>query len=77
MEKQKEKFDYGKKETELKIGDKVLLKNQIKTGKLTTNWKGPYFVHEVFGKGAYKIRTIDGNVLKATQNVKNLKKYYE
>ena len=45
--------------------------------KLSQNWKGPYYIHEVIGRGAYKIRTFEGNVLKATQNIKNLKKYYD
>jgi hypothetical protein len=47
------------------------------TGKLSQNWKGPYYIHEVYGKGAYKIKTMEGKILKATHNVKNLKKYYD
>ena len=79
QEKQKERFD--RKETIFKIGDKVLLKNSSKekrwSGKLTDNWKGPYIVQKVIGKEAYLIRTQEGQVLNATQNVKNLKKYYD
>jgi hypothetical protein len=78
--KQKERYD-GKipKETEFRIGDKVLLKDSAKekqwTGKLSPNWKGPYYIHEVIGRGAYRIKTMDGKILRGTQNVKNLKGY--
>jgi hypothetical protein len=70
-----------KEETQFRIGDKVLLKESFKekswTGKLSQNWKGPYYIHDVYGKGVYKLKTTEGKILKATQNVKNLKKYYD
>ena len=70
-----------KKETKFLIGEKVLLKESSKekqwTGKLSQNWKGPYYIHEIFGRGAYKLKTIDGKIIKASQNVKNLKRYYD
>src|SRR3954453_21311492 len=73
--------DKIKKETLLKIGDKVLLKDAAKekqwSGKLSSKWKGPYYIHEIIGKGAYKLRTIDGKVLKTSHNVKHIKKYYD
>ena len=80
--KQKERHDgIMKSETVFRIGEKVLLKESAKdkqwTGKLSENWKGPYYIHEVYGKGVYKIKTQEGKILKATQNVKNLKKYYD
>ena len=79
--KQKKRFDKKIKETVFQIGEKVLLKESFKekqwTGKLSQNWKGPYYIHEVYGKGAYKIKTMDGKILKVTQNVKNLKRYYD
>src|SRR5881275_2714036 len=40
-------------------------------------WKGPYYIHEEIGKGAYKMRTLDGKVLKTSHNVKHIKKYFE
>ena len=48
---QKKRHDVKiKEETKLEIGDKVVLKNAAKekqwTGKLSPNWKGPYYVHE-------------------------------
>src|SRR6266480_215588 len=81
QEKQKERFNSNLKETVFEIGDKVLLKDSSKekrwSGKLTDNWKGPYIIQKVIGRGAYLIRTQEGQVLNATQNVKNLKKYYD
>ena len=82
QEKQKERYDRKiRYETELKIGDKVLLKDAAKekqwSGKLAPKWKGPYYIHEEIGKGAYKLRTLDGKVLKTSHNVKHIKKYFE
>src|SRR6266487_3882841 len=81
QENQKEKYDKKiKKETELNIGDKVLLKDTAKekqwSGKLAPKWKGPYYIHNKIGKGAYKLRTLDGKVLEASHNVKHIKEYY-
>ena len=80
--KQKERYDRKiGYETKLKIGDKVLLKDAAKekqwSGKLAPKWKGPYYIHEEIGKGAYKLRTLDGKVLKTSHNVKHTKKYFE
>jgi hypothetical protein len=82
QQKQKERHDRTIKEkTVFRVGDKVLLKESSKekqwTGKLSQNWKGPYYIHEVYGKGTYKLKTVGGKVLKATQNIKNLKRYYD
>src|SRR5438045_8519909 len=59
-----------KEETKFNIGDKILLKDAIKekqySGKLSSKWKGPYYIHEIFEKGAYKLRTLDGKVLKTS-----------
>src|SRR6059058_1662492 len=82
QEKQKERYDRKiGYETKLKIGDKVLLKDAAKekqwSGKLAPKWKGPYYIHGEIGKGAYKLRTLDGKVLKASHNVKQIKKYFE
>ena len=70
-----------KEETKFYIGDKVLLKDAAKekqwSGKLSSKWKGPYYIHEIIGKGAYKLRTLDGKVLKTSHNIKYLKKYFD
>ena len=69
-----------KKETELNIGNKVLLKDAAKekqwSGKLAPKWKGPYYIHDKIGKGAYKLRILNGKVLEASHNVKHIKEYY-
>ena len=82
QEKQKERYDKRiGEETILKIGDRVLLKDAAKekqwSGKLAPKWKGPYYIHKEIGKGAYKLRTLDGKVLKTSHNVKHVKKYYD
>ena len=75
--KQKEKFDNKVKETIFKIADKVLLKDAAKekqwSGKLQPKWKGPYYIHDILGKGTYKLRTMEGQVLKTPYNIKLLK----
>src|ERR1044071_8827982 len=69
QEKQKERHDKKIIEDKFEIGDKVLLKDTAKekqwSGKLSQKWKGPYYVHQIIGKGAYKLRDMDGRVLKA------------
>ncbi|GJV55688.1 hypothetical protein Tco_1456693 [Tanacetum coccineum] len=39
-------------------------------------WEGPYEVTEALGKGAYKLRDMDGRELPRTWNICNLKKCY-
>ena len=36
--------------------------------KLQLKWKGLYYIHQPCANGAYKIRTIDGKVLKSPVN---------
>ena len=79
---QKQKDHHDKKiikNNSLEIGDKVLLYNAAKekqwSGKLEPKWKGPYYIHQVLLNGAYKLRTLDGKVLKTPYNVKLLKEY--
>jgi len=79
--KQKQRYDKKIQEVTFTTGTKVLLKDMIReksySGKLRPKWKGPYDIHEVIGKGAYKIRNTDGRVLKAPYNVKQLKEYFD
>jgi Integrase zinc binding domain/Integrase core domain len=82
QEKQRRRYNERiKEETEFKIGDKVLLKDAAKekqwSGKLTPKWKGPYYIHNVITAGAYRLKTLEGRVLKASFNVKHLKGYNE
>ncbi|GJV82399.1 reverse transcriptase domain-containing protein [Tanacetum coccineum] len=46
------------------------------TRKLGPKWEGPYEVTEALGKGAYKLRDMDGRELPRTWNICNLKKCY-
>ena len=59
----------------------VLLRDAAKekqwSGKLRPKWKGPYYIHNIIGKGVYKLREIDEKVLRTSYNVKLLKKYYD
>ena len=82
QEQQKNRHDIKiKKEVKFEIGDKILLKDAAKekqwSGKLSPKWKGPYYIHEIIGKGAYKLRTLEGKVLKNPYNIKHLKKYFD
>ncbi|GJY05592.1 reverse transcriptase domain-containing protein [Tanacetum coccineum] len=45
-------------------------------GGVGSEWKTPYEVVEVLGKGAYKIKSSSGDILPQTWNIKDLKKCY-
>jgi hypothetical protein len=82
IEQQKQKDRHDKKLKRLisyHIGDKVLYfeaaKDKTHTGKLDPKWKGPYYIHDIIGNGAYKIRQLDERLLKAPVNGSLLKKY--
>src|SRR5256885_16991750 len=45
-------------------------------GKLEEKWKGPYYIHVVAQNGSYKIRDMQGKVLKAPVNTSLLKPYH-
>jgi len=64
-----------------KIGDKVLLhqthlENSL-SAKLEVKWIRPYFIHEVYEKSNYKLRTLEGKLLKNSVHGNRLKKYFE
>ena len=80
--KQKERHDQQlRHEIHFLIGDKVLYYDAAKekqyTGKLQPKWKGPYYIHQPCANGSYKIRTIEGKVLKSAVNGSLLKKYFD
>ncbi|CAI2188589.1 13402_t:CDS:2, partial [Funneliformis geosporum] len=80
QEKQKEYHDKKIKKTQyFKIGDKVLYYNAAKekqwSGKLANKWKGPYYIHEVLLKGSYRLKEIEGQILKTPVNGIYLKRY--
>ena len=81
QEQQKEYYDKkGKRKQNFKIGEKVLYYNAAKdkqwSGKLEDKWKGPYYIHEVLLNGAYKLKEIDGRILKTPVNGEWLKIYH-
>jgi hypothetical protein len=78
QQKQKLKHDAQIQAISFKIGDLVLLyKSQLRgKQKLQERWKGPYYVHEVMGNGAYRLRTLDGKILKTPVNSERLKLYH-
>ena len=47
-----------------------------KGGKLATNWEGPFRINEAFEGGAYRLETMEGEILHRTWNVANLRFYY-
>src|SRR6185369_835205 len=70
-----------KKENWFHIGDKVLYfkaaQDQSHSNKLAQKWKGPYYVHNNLPHDAYKLRTIEGQVLAAPVNGNLLKIYHK
>jgi hypothetical protein len=63
------------------IGNKVLPKDVKKEKtmirKIKFKMKGSYYIHKIIKKEAYKFRILDEKVLKASYNIKYLKKYYD
>nr|KYP33112.1 Transposon Ty3-I Gag-Pol polyprotein [Cajanus cajan] len=60
------------------VGDLVLKRAQITQirNKLSPKWVGPYKIDDVVGKGAYRLRTLDGGIIPRTWNAANLRFYY-
>ncbi|XP_072074325.1 uncharacterized protein [Arachis hypogaea] len=61
--------------------DLVLIRNDIGVnklgeGKLAANWKGPYKIVEVLGKGYYKVSDLGGSELPRSWHTCNMKRYY-
>jgi len=80
--KQKSRHDrHLRKEVQFSIGDKVLYYNAAMdkqwSGKLNPKWKGLYYIHQVLLNGSYKLRTIEGNVLRTPVNGNLLKMYFD
>jgi hypothetical protein len=81
QEKQKKYHDkkIKRKQEEFEIEEKVLYYNAAKekqwSGKLEDKWKGPYYVQQKLLNGSYKIKEINGRVLKTPVNGELLKRY--
>ena len=72
---------HGKISEKFKIGDRVLLfRNQLQgnlSAKLEEKWIGPYYIHEIFAANNYKLRTLEGRLVKNTVHGERLKLYWE
>jgi hypothetical protein len=82
QQKQKERHDRNiVTPVTYEIGDRVLVYDAAKhtshTGKLNPKWKGPYFIHDIVNPSVYKLRTLNGQVLRTPFNGSLLKKYYD
>ncbi|GBC33562.2 DDE-type integrase/transposase/recombinase [Rhizophagus irregularis DAOM 181602=DAOM 197198] len=77
QQQQKQRHDENLVRIFYKIGDLVLLyKSQLRgKKKLQDRWKGPYYIHEDLGNGVYKLRTLQGDILKTPVNLERLKLY--
>ncbi|GJS48654.1 reverse transcriptase domain-containing protein [Tanacetum coccineum] len=66
--------------TSFKPGDLVYRSNKAshaeEGGKLGPKWEGQYEVTDALGKGAYKLKDLNGKPLLRTWNVRNLKRCY-
>ena len=60
------------------VGDLVLCLVQSNKDhhKLSPPWEGPYVVAEVLRPGAYKLKTIDGEVFTNAWNIEQLRRFY-
>src|SRR5436305_12177519 len=65
---EQQKNRHRQKSTKLKIGDKILVhRTNLQTNfsaKLEEKWIGPYYIHDVLERNVYKLRTIDGKLVK-------------
>ncbi|OVA16324.1 hypothetical protein BVC80_8975g13 [Macleaya cordata] len=74
-------YDIKLRERSFKPGEFVLRKTRAATmepnsGKLGTNWEGPYIIDKPTSKGSYYLRNLDGQVFSKPWNSFHLKKFY-
>jgi hypothetical protein len=74
---QRERNQASKSAIQFEEGDLVLKFKHAKEkeSKFQPKWVGPYTVHKVFRNGAYKLRSMDGQILKSSTNGNDLRKY--
>ena len=53
-----------------------LIQSNKNCHKLSPPWEGPYVVAEVLRPGAYKLKTIDGEVFVYAWNTEKLHRFY-
>ncbi|KAL5717559.1 hypothetical protein ACHQM5_010542 [Ranunculus cassubicifolius] len=78
QEDMKRRYDKRVRQRSFKEGDWVLKKvsRLQEQGKLAENWKGPYIIARVGSKGAYFLKTLDGDSLEKPWNAHHLKMFY-
>ncbi|XP_076933264.1 uncharacterized protein LOC143599104 [Bidens hawaiensis] len=73
-------YDARVKICEFHKGDYVFRNNKASNselpGKLAPTWEGFYKVDEILGKGAYKLKKLDGTPIPRSWNVAQLRKCY-
>ncbi|CAI2189447.1 6551_t:CDS:2 [Funneliformis geosporum] len=57
--------------------NRLLPKKAILSTKLEAKWIGLYFIYEVYEKSNYKLRTLEGKLLKNSVHENRFKMYYE
>ena len=66
---------------EIKMGQKVLLKNQRRMdregGEFSFKWFGPFIVHSISNKNLFSLTNKDGTLIKTKCNVSLLKSYLD
>lgn len=82
QDRQKKAFDSRKKNVKtfhFKVGDEVLKANNRKegrkSGKLESNWSGPFYISSISEKGVATLTTMKGLQLKQSVNVSQLKPF--
>jgi len=53
----------------------MVMTHKIK-GKFQPKWEGSFMIETVYSSGAYRLATLDGDILMMPVNNKFLKKYY-
>ena len=78
---EQQKSRHKKESTKLKIGDKVLVhRTNLQTNfsaKLEEKWIGPYYIHDVLQRNVYKLRNLDGKLVKNVIHGNRLKLFRE
>ena len=76
-----QKSHHRKESTKLKIGNKVLVhRTNLQTNfsaKLEEKWIGPYYIHDVLQRNVYKLRNLDGKLVKNVIHGNRLKLFQE
>ena len=78
---EQQKSRHKEKLVKLKIGDKVLVyRTNLQTNfsaKLEEKWIGPYYIHDVLQRNVYKLRNLDGKLVKNVIHGNRLKLFHE